>query len=196
MKKRPEDSSEYEDLEKSAPLLFSIKKSMSMDAGFITPDGYFESLNSEVVNKTEALPDFETASNANPFKTPEGYFDALPTIIQHRIISQNKKRVPVYTWIQEVFSSPVPKYSLALVSLLLVVFFSIKYFTRTIKVEYANDGPETEQLESFYLSQLDETVLSEAYAEERVTTTNLPDNGIENYLLENNIDLNLISEQL
>jgi len=177
-------------------LLFNIKKSIRPDAGFRTPDGYFNSLTSEVTKKIESLPDFESASNANPFKTPEGYFDALPTIIQQRIIDQNKRKISVTSWIQEVFSSPVPKYSLAFISLLLVVFFSIKYFTRTVEVDYVNDTTETEQLESFYLSQLDESVLSEAYADERVSSNNIQENGIENYLLENNIDLNLISEQL
>jgi len=196
MNTHPENNFEDEDLEKSAPLLFNIKRSMNADAGYRTPDGYFESLTSDVTKKIESLPDFETASKANPFRTPEGYFDALPTIIQQRIIDQNKNRVTVFSRIQEVFSSPVPKYSLVLVSFLLVIFFSIKYFTRTVKVEYVNDTPETEQLESFYLSQLDETVLSEAYADERVSSNNMQENGIENYLLENNIDLNLISEQL
>lgn len=185
-----------EDLEKSAPLLFSLKNKLDGNAGFKVPEGYFENLSSDVMMKIESLPDFETAEKVNPFKTPEGYFDALPTIIQQRILDQEKKKITVTAWIPEVIFRPSPKYALAFASIVLVLFFSIKYFTRTVKVEYVNSEPETEQLDSFYLTQLDETVLIEAYDEEQVTAENSKDNEIENYLIENNIDLNLISEHL
>jgi hypothetical protein len=184
-----------EDLEKSAPILFNLKRNLGSNAGFQVPEGYFDGLSSEVMHKIESMPDLESSGNMNPFNTPGGYFDALPTIIQQRIADQEKKR-NVTGWIAEIFYNPVPKYTLAFVSIFLILFFSIKYFNRTQKVEYVNSEHETEQLESFYLSQLDETVLLEAYAEEQVTENEMQESEIENYLLENNIDLNLISEQL
>ena len=65
-----------------------------------------------------------------------------------------------------------------------------------MKVEYVNSESDTEQLESFYLSQLDETVLLEAYAEEQSAVDDIQGNEIEDYLMDNHIDLNLISEHL
>ena len=182
-----------EELEKSAPLLFGLKSKPNSEIGFQVPEGYFDSLPSDVMLKIESSPDFEASQLANPYKTPEGYFDSLPSIVQQRIYEQSKKKRILSGLFPQIFSNQVPRFSLAIASLLLIVLFSIKYFNRTIKVEYVNSDQETEQLESFYLSQLDETVLLEAYSEEQVTSDN---NEIENYLIENNIDLNLISEHL
>jgi len=196
MNKESENILPNEEPEMSAPLLFNLKSKMNSDAGFTTPDGYFHSLPSEVMKKIESLPDFETQAKANPFKTPEGYFDSLPTIIQQRILDQNKNKKPAIAWLTGVFNNPVPKYAVVVVSLFLVIFFSVKYFTRTIKVDYVQEAPPTEQLEAFYLSQLDENVLSEVYAEESIISEDVQENGIENYLLENDIDLILLSENL
>jgi len=186
------DTNFQDDIEKSAPLLFNLKSEMDSDAGFRVPDGYFEAMTSEVMNKIASVPDFENAENVNPFNIPDGYFDSLPTIIQQRITDQNRKG----NWITEIFYKPVPKYSLIIASIFLVLFFSIKYFSRTVKVEYVNTPDESEQMESFYLSQLDETVLLEAYSEEKSIAEESQESEIENYLLDNNIDLNLISEHL
>ena len=195
MKNHPQNIFSDEDLEKSAPLLFNLKKNMSSEAGFSTPPNYFDSFSSEVMKKIESLPDFESQAYINPFKTPESYFDSLPTIIQQRIIDQ-KKRKSIWGTIAEIISSPLPKYSLAFASIFLIVFFSIKYFTRTIHVEYVQDTQSPEQLESIYLSQIDESVLWDAYTEQQVIADDAQQNEIEDYLIENNIDLNLISEHL
>jgi hypothetical protein len=195
MKNHPENIFSDEDLERSAPLLFDLKKKITSDAGFSTPQGYFDSLSSEVMNKIESIPDFETQANINPFNTPEGYFDSLPSIIQQRIIDENKKK-SVWESIAGIFSSPVPKYALAFASIFFFLFFSVKYFTRTIHVDYVQETQSTEQLESIYLSQIDESVLWDAYTEQPVIAVDAQQNEIENYLIDNNIDLNLISEHL
>jgi len=195
MNKDSENIFSNEDPEISAPLLFNLKSKLTSGTGFSTPDGYFDSLPAEVMKKIESIPDFESQAIVNPFKTPDGYFDSLPTIIQQRIVDQNKKKKTAIAWMAEVFNNPAPKYAVVLVSLFLVIFFSVKYFTRTIKVDYVQEAPATEPLESFYLSQLDETVLSE-YAEETLISEDVQENAIENYLLENDVDLILISENL
>jgi|GEM_PF-1449595 len=181
-----------EELKKAAPVLFGINK----ENAFVVPDGYFEALNASVMKQVASLPDFESVSNENPFIVPDGYFESLPTGIQQRIIDSKSKRNSVANWIAENISRPVPKYALALASVMLVIVLSAKYFNRTVHVNC--DAPqlsESEQLDAAYLQQLDEPVLAEVYAEETSATTETQDEGIENYLLDNDIDLNSITEQ-
>ncbi|MCX6274592.1 MAG: hypothetical protein NTV09_05250 [Bacteroidetes bacterium] len=189
-----------DDLDKMAPTLAGIKKGMAEGQSgnpFATPDGYFESLNSDVMKKIESLPDFETTSSENPFKVPAGYFDSLPTIVQQRIIDLNAKGFTVTGWISGILSRPAPKYALAFASVVLVVVFSTLYFTRTVSVEYATQqAPESEQLDAAYLQQLDESDLADLYAQQTSVVTESQDDGMENYLLDNDIDMNSITDQL
>lgn len=189
-----------EELKKIASVLAEIKDDLSSGKAenpFAVPVGYFDSLNTEVMKKIESLPDFESVSSENPFQVPTGYFESLPTIIQQRIVENKSKRISIGEWIAEVFSRPVPKYALAIASVILVIFLSTKYFTRTIKVDYVDQQiPDSEQLDAFYLQQVDESTLAEVYSEESSTMTESQDQGIENYLLDNDIDLNSITEQL
>ena len=164
---------------------------------FTVPDGYFESMHAEVMNKILSQPDFESASEVNPFEVPAGYFETLPTLIQQRIIDEKSKRITTREWMGAVFSRPAPKYALAFASVALLVLLSIKYFTRTIRVDMtAPQLSESEQLDAACLSQLDESVLAEVFTEEMSTVSVTQDQGIENYLLDNDIDLNSITEQL
>lgn len=177
-----------EEIKKSAPMLSAMKK----ENPFTVPEGYFDSLESEVMKKIEALPDFESVSGKNPFAVPEGYFDSLPASIQERISSNSARRISLTAWI----TRPVPKYSLAFASIGLLLLFCINYFTRTIHVEYAaQQRIEYGQLDETVLAQLDESVLAEVFAEETAAAEE-QDESLENYLLENDIDLNSITEQL
>lgn len=191
-----------EDLKKIASMLVEIKDDLSSGKAenpFAVPVGYFDSLNAEVMKKIESLPDFESVSSENPFQVPAGYFESLPTIIQQRIVENKSKKISIGEWIAEVFSQPAPKYALAFASIILVIVFSTKYFTRTVKVDYVDQQiPDSEQLDAFYLQQVDESTLAEVYSEEftATTTTDSQNQGIENYLLDNDIDINSITEQL
>lgn len=189
-----------DELDKMAPTLAGIKKGMAEGQSgnpFATPEGYFESLSSDVMKKIESLPDFETTSSENPFKVPTGYFDALPTIVQQRIIDLNSEGFTVSAWISGLLSRPTAKYALAFASVALVVIFSTLYFTRTVRVEYATQqAPESEQLDAVYLQQLDEADLADLYAQQTSVETESQDEGMENYLLDNDIDLNSLTDQL
>lgn len=189
-----------DELDIMAPTLAGIKKGMAEGQSgnpFATPEGYFESLNSDVMKKIESLPDFETTSSENPFKVPAGYFDSLPTIVQQRIIDLNSKEFTVSGWISGILSRPAAKYALAFASIALVVLFSTLYFTRTVSVEYATQqAPDSEQMDAAYLQQLDESDLADLYAQETASVTVTQDEGMENYLLDNDIDMNSITDQL
>jgi hypothetical protein len=199
LNKNSQDSNEDE-WKNFAPELSRIKSELSSGKKanpFITPDGYFDSLNAGVMKSIGSIPGLASVAEENPFKVPAGYFDALPTIIQQKIIDGSAKRVSGLEWFIQGLSRPVPKYALAFASVILVLLLSTRYFTRTVKVEFAAEQlPETEQAEVAYLSQLDESVLADVYEEEAASAAVSQDEGIENYLLDNDIDLNTITEQL
>jgi hypothetical protein len=183
---------EDEESEPITPVLSRLKN----ENPFAVPADYFESLNAEVMKKIEALPDFESVSSANPFHTPDGYFDSLPEHIRQKISDSKSKRIPLATWISETFSRPAPRIALAFASVAIIVAFSISYFTRTIHVDYSAEVVnDADQLNAAYLSQLDESVLTDVLAEETSVTAN-QDESLENYLLDNDIDLNSITDHL
>lgn len=194
------DQNEDQELDKLAPTLAGIRKGMTEDMAsspFAVPDDYFSSLNSEVMKKIEAIPDFETIPQENPFSVPPGYFESLPTVIQQRIIDRNAEGFTISGLIAGIIARPAPRFAMAFASVILFVFLSTLYFTRTIKVEYASQQPaESEQLVAAYLMQLDEDDLADLYVQEDHSSNEIQDEGIENYLLDNDIDLNSITDQL
>ncbi len=198
MKKNQNHSAE--ELKRIDDLLSGMKNEMQDDKTqnpFHTPDGYFDSLNAEVMKKLASIPDTESVSEVNPFKVPAGYFDTLPTIIQQRIIDIDARGFSLSRWITSALSRLSPGYTVALASVIIVAVMSTFYLTRTITVDYAAQQiPESEKLESVYLQQLDEYVLAQVYIEETSTVTESQDDGFESYLIDNDIDLNSLSEQL
>lgn len=201
MKNNQQGQSDFNDdeLKSIAPTLAGLKRELQGSAAgnpFATPEGYFDEMNSEVMNKIQSIPGVESVSNENPFAVPAGYFENLPSEIQQKIIERETRKNAIAQWIGDVVMRPVPKFTLALASIVLVIVFSAKYFTRTVKVDYVQQQPESEQLDAVYLQQLDESTLAEVFTEETTSVTGSQDAGIENYLLDNDVDLNSITEQL
>ncbi len=195
MKKDKSNSEQFnnDELKNLAPELSQIK----IENPFKVPEGYFDSLNADVMQRIEPLPNLESVNTKNPFKVPTGYFESLPTIIQQRIIDQKSKRISIREWISEALFRPVPKFSLAFASVALAVVFSVNYFTRTISVDYATPQlSETEQLDAAFLAQLDESSLVDALADEIPSSTQTQDTDLQDYLIDNDIDLTSITEQL
>src|SRR5437868_4577494 len=88
----------YDELKSIAPTLAKLRKDLhTVDAGnpFSAPEGYFDSLNSDVMKKIESLPGVESVSNENPFKVPENYFEILPSVIQQKIIDRKAKKISI-----------------------------------------------------------------------------------------------------
>ena len=177
-----------EELEKLSPMLSQLNK----DNPFGVPSGYFDSLNSEIMKKIESLPDLDSVPVENPFAVPAGYFESLPSGIMDKVHSRKTRRISIAEWL----SHPVPRYSLVAASVALILIFSFKFFNRTITIEYASQQNESSQFDAACLAQLDESVLAEIYAEESSALEVSHDEELENYLLDNDIDLNSITEQL
>ena len=129
------------------------------------------------------------------FTTPENYFQNLPGLMQDKVHARVK---PKSFW--------VPDYKLALVaaSVCLLVFAGIKFFSTSknetseiAAVEMATD------YDAQYLASADETELAEQLDDESLETTSalieensgLSNQEIEDYLLNNNIDIATITNE-
>jgi hypothetical protein len=183
------ESFDDNDLRKIAPRLSELKK----ENPFTVPDGYFDSLSGSIQQQIQSLPDFEKTAAKEQFKVPEGYFDSLPTIIQQRIIEERKKRFSWGEIVDGIFFRP--KFALVLASVAILIVFSLKYFNRPISVQ-----PElaevslTDLSNSLYLADIDETLLADAVAMQ--TSAADENETLKEYLIDNNIDINQITEHL
>jgi hypothetical protein len=179
------------ELRKMAPRLSELK---SRESGFIVPDDYFNSLSRSIQQQIQSLPDFEKTAAQEHFKVPEGYFDSLPTIIQQRIIDEKKKRVNWGEILDGIFFRP--KYALVLASVAILIVFSVKYFNRPISVQpMVAEISASDIGNSTYLADMDESLLANAVAAQTATGEE-KDASLENYLIENNIDISQLTEHL
>jgi hypothetical protein len=179
------------ELRRIAPRLSELKK----ESPFKVPDGYFDSLSRSIQQQVQSLPDFEKTAGKEHFKVPEGYFDSLPTIIQQRIIDEKKKRISWGEVVDGIFFKP--KYALALASVAILIVFSIKYFNRTVSVQpVVAEVSFSDLSNSTYLADIDESLLADAVATQITTTDEQKDASLEDYLIENNIDINQLTEHL
>ena len=179
-----------EELEKLAPSLFGMKR----ESPFKVPEGYFDSLADNMILQIQNLPDFESVAKENHFVIPGGYFDSLPTIIQERIIAGTARKFSITEWILQNFFQP--KYILAFASVALIVVFGARYMTRTISVDYYSSLTIAEISNSGYLADIDENLIVEQLGSLSLNNTNSSDKGDEDYLIDNDIDLNTLSEQI
>ena len=179
------------ELKKAAPRLFELKK----ENPFQVPDGYFDSLSNDIQHKVQPLPDFEKKAGENLFKVPEGYFDSLPTIVQQRIIDEKKIGINLGGIVAGIFFRP--KYALAFASVAILIVFSVKYFNRPINVEpVVADVSYSDLGNSTYFAEMDESLLANAVAVQTTAAEDQKDESIEQYLIENNIDINQLTENL
>jgi hypothetical protein len=141
----------------------------------------------------EIAPTLSKMSRQHPFIAPDGYFDSLPTIISERITAEKEKPFWV-TWRTIVLR---PRLTAALVSVLMVAGAWWYFSNRTgnnqngseeIAVTYADI------VESGIFYEWDELLLVEELA---ANSTDEPEStDMENYLIENETDINNLINEL
>jgi hypothetical protein len=155
---------------------------------FSVPSGYFEKLSSEVADKINALPDFEKTSVTNPFTVPEGYFEKLHVSVSERI---SKPKSPFFTWLNGL-QRPRIAIPIAFATIIILAglyFYKQNNISRQPEKEFCAEDLSN----SSYMQSIDETVfvdvLSEMQNDEQT-------DSLEQYLIDNNIDLSLIENNL
>ena len=159
---------------------------------FSVPENYFDSLADQVQQKINVLPDWEKSGSENLFKVPDGYFDSLPSSIQQRIADEKRKNV-FEEWISVLLQ---PKFSLSLATLIILAIFGIKYFTKHIDMESPDSISYNEVRNSEYIADMDESTLVDMLEQENNINDVKEDNSMEQYLLDNDVDISQLENRL
>jgi hypothetical protein len=178
-----------DELENNAPGLSKMKK----ENPFSVPENYFESLADNIQQKINSIPELERINKENPFQVPENYFESLPSAVREKIAGNKKKNI-FEDWISISWN---PKYAFAAAAIIIVVILGINYLNRNIPLNKSENFVTNEEIQSSaYLADLDESVLIEQLEEQSMNSQVNEDNSIEQYLIENNIDVSQIADHL
>lgn len=185
-----DEESEF-DFNKEAPELSKISK----ENPFKVPVDYFDSLSDNILQKINAIPDLERMKRENPFSVPDGYFDTLPAKIQQRIIDRKKKISFSAEWISIIFR---PKLALAIASVIILLVFGIKFLMKTGSTESSDNFLSCEEVKnSSYFNDMDESILVDILENEQTKNPGVKeDNSMEQYLLDNDIDISQLENRL
>lgn len=159
--------------------------------GFSVPENYFEKMASDITEKVSRIPILYTTKTENPFTVPNEFFTELENAIQEKV-SLAKERVasrPLYLQ---------PRFIPAMALLFVVAVSAITFFTanRSVNSVSEKDVSLNDIYNSAYVSDFDESSLTEMIDETKLNTKNSNTTQFENYILENNTDIYTITEDL
>lgn len=162
--------------------LHNIKK-----AGYKIPEGYFDSVEDNILNKINSP--FEDV-NASGYEVPDNYFNSIEDKVLDRVALKKGKLVNLFTRRNLMYLSGVAAALLIMIS----VVFKSDPLDETLDIEMVETYLEEQDLDSYELAEL----LAEADLLDEDFTVfdeeNLDDSEIEAYLLEN-INIEDIIEQ-
>ncbi len=160
---------------------------------FKVPDGYFDTLETQIIAKIELISQLEKTATKDQFSVPANYFEELPAAIQQRI-SFPEKKYKLKEWMTILLR---PQISLAFASLIILLWFALK--TRETKIIESPASVITlEDLgNSEYLHELDEYTLIEMLAtQQEIGSANITTDPYVEYLLDHNIEISQIETNL
>lgn len=158
------------------------------DNPFTIPSSYFEKLPDNIMDKINSLPDFENKAINNPFIVPDGYFENLPSEISVKITSQKSK---LYTWLNNL-QRPRIAIPIAFATIILLAglfFYKQSTYTKSTQQEITADDVRN----STYMFNMDEDLFVDVLSNQNDSET---DESLEQYLIDNNIDLSQIENKL
>lgn len=130
----------------------------------------------------------------NPFEVPDGFFDSFSSNVQDKIAAQKKKSV----W-NLIFETVVkPKIAIPVLASVCLLTVGIKFIYMPATIINTDEATITysDLSQSIYLADIDESVLTDALYSTSATTNSTSKTEIENYLIENNIDVNDLEKAL
>lgn len=156
---------------------------------FSTPPSYFDNLSGDILHKIETLPDFNGVAPTTPFGVPDHYFENLSTQITDRVIASKNARKP--SLLASLFR-PTIAIPLAFASIVLIA--SIIYFNQNKNINLPVQEFTSEDLdESDFLQNIDESVFVDLIT---FDNTNIKEDSLEEYLLDNEIDISQLENEL
>jgi hypothetical protein len=154
---------------------------------FNVPKDYFENLPDEIMKRVNELPDFEKTSNENPFEVPANYFENLPNIVSEKITSRKKSSSIVIRILRPAVL--VPLSFAAIITIFFIYLSSVKNISTPSEKEFTADDLKN----STYFQSIDEDLLVEMLPMEYTIAS---EDSLEQYLIDNNIDISQLENEL
>ncbi|HNR20077.1 MAG TPA: hypothetical protein PKN75_03670 [Bacteroidia bacterium] len=130
----------------------------------------------------------------NPFAVPENYFENLNSIVQDKIAAQKKISR------SEQFSGFMAAHKLSLATCAIVLALGSVYYFKSAQQSISNDTSTEFALSDEELNtlagELDEHTLAEIYINESTESSQNDSLQLDDYLIENNIDVNTLINEL
>jgi hypothetical protein len=167
-------------------LLDSLDKD-GLSGGFSVPANYFEMLSENISAKVSSIPNLFSVLKENVFEVPDGYFIQLRNAI-HENVSAQKEMIPVTAerWFKR------PKLVLAYASVALMLIVTSVYFMNLNHMVTEKDISFSDIYASDIVSELDETSLAAMLDEPSSSTST----QLEDYMIDNNIDVSTLTDEL
>ena len=166
------------------PIEQNIRKLTSNQPnGFYIPVDYFDQLHADLMTKTTGL----EKSAEEVFSVPADYFETLPSQINESVIQQALKiKFPFFS---------KPKYLIP-IGLTMALIVTTCYFSfRNKNIPSDTSNVTVEDIRNCgYLLDLDEQVIMDVLVKQSPSTNQSAD--IEQYLLDNHIDISQLSSEL
>lgn len=152
----------------------------------------FKNINDELNELGSSLHKME---KQNPFGVPENYFENLNSVVQDKISAQKK-----ISWDKQL-SGFIAAHKLLLATCTIVLALGSVYHFKTMQQTISNDTNTYFTLGDDELNtiagELDEHILAEMYVSESTSESTSNDSlQVEDYLIENNIDVNTLLNEL
>lgn len=152
----------------------------------------YKNINDELKELGSSLHKME---KQNPFAVPENYFENLNSIVHDKIASQKK-----ISW-SEQLAGFIAAHKLSLATCAIVLALGSVYYFKSAQQTILSDTNTEFALSDDELNtlagELDEHTLAEMYVSETTTESNINDSlQLEDYLIENNIDVNTLLNEL
>lgn len=140
-------------------------------------------------NSLKSMPFLSDIEKENNFSTPKNYFKVLPEIICDKKLNTNllQKIIDKLSW----------RILVPITSLIVVIFIVFNFNNKTIKATLTNKQLATLIINEDYL-EIDDGLIYDAYAkilDEDENKNSLEDKEYINYLIDNDIDVDLIIEE-
>jgi hypothetical protein len=164
---------------------------------FKADNDYFDSFASKLENRISNLEEIKSEapilSNIPlyiPFEVPSNYFDEFPSRIQD-IVNNKPLKTSIFEWLILLIK---PNFAIPVLTTLLIAIAGVNYIEKKSKVSSTKIEYQLSDEEQLYLideSTIIDVIVSSTNSENEIKPEQ--NTGIENYLIENNIDESILN---
>ena len=155
---------------------------------FNIPSGYFEELPEKIIDQINGLPDFDKTSVVNPFAVPEGYFENLSSTLAGKIVTQKSK---LESWLSGLQR---PRIAIPIAFATMIMLAGLYFYKqRCIITPPTQEFSADDLRNSSYIQSIDEDLFVDVLSGQKDVNK---DESLEQYLIDNNIELSQIENKL